>query len=183
VLRPHDGEDAELGHVRLAPHERDDAMVFIGFEAVPSRPWNRSCASHQHSGFDRLHGGPLASERSPASKTTRQARQTIELNRSSWNLFEGGDITTVARGLAPGNLGLRRRQLSMLAGGHLANRSRRRRSGPVAGAPGWPIPRAKCLGAFLLLADRFLPPGDLSSRMSGIRPRKDVRNSVHKGGA
>src|SRR5439155_16147032 len=45
-----------------------------------------------------------------------QARQTIELNRSSWNLFEAGDINTVTRGLTHGNLGLRRRQLSMLAG-------------------------------------------------------------------
>src|SRR5205823_12426682 len=35
VLGPHHREGARFGEVRLAPHERDDAIVFVGFEAVP----------------------------------------------------------------------------------------------------------------------------------------------------
>src|SRR5205085_118206 len=32
---PHHREDAELGEIRLTAHERDDAIVLVGFEAVP----------------------------------------------------------------------------------------------------------------------------------------------------
>src|SRR5207248_6098659 len=35
MLRPHHGEDAELREVRLAAHERDDTVVFVGLQAVP----------------------------------------------------------------------------------------------------------------------------------------------------
>src|SRR3954464_7814821 len=34
VLRPHHREDAELRQVRLSPHERDDAFVFVRLDAV-----------------------------------------------------------------------------------------------------------------------------------------------------
>ena len=34
VLGPHHREDAELGEVRLAAHERDDALVLVGLQAV-----------------------------------------------------------------------------------------------------------------------------------------------------
>ena len=34
VLGPHHREDAELGHVRLAAEETDDALVFVGLQPV-----------------------------------------------------------------------------------------------------------------------------------------------------
>ena len=32
MLRPHDGENAELGHRWLAAHDGQDAVVFLGVE-------------------------------------------------------------------------------------------------------------------------------------------------------
>src|SRR4051794_38111556 len=34
VLRPHHGEDAELGHGRLAPEHLDNALIFVAGESV-----------------------------------------------------------------------------------------------------------------------------------------------------
>ena len=47
VLRPHDGEDAELDEVRLAAHRVQDALVFVGAEAVVGNDLGRD------------HGGSL----------------------------------------------------------------------------------------------------------------------------
>ena len=46
VLRPHDGEDAELGQRRLAPQRADDAVVLVGLETV----------AFEDAGFDWAHG-------------------------------------------------------------------------------------------------------------------------------
>ena len=46
VLGPHHREDAELGQVRLAAEERDDALVLVRLEAVAfEHLWHRSCAA------------------------------------------------------------------------------------------------------------------------------------------
>jgi len=34
VLGPHHREDAQLGQIRLTPHEGDDAVIFVRFDAV-----------------------------------------------------------------------------------------------------------------------------------------------------
>ncbi len=117
-----------------------------------------------------------------------QARRTIQLNRSNWNLFEAGDIAAVTKGLAPSNLGLRKRQLSILAGGppcqpfsKAAQWARGRRAGLAD-------PRAKCLAAFLSLADRFLPrvilienvPGFARGKTSAIPYIKAVLRRINR---
>ena len=46
VLGPHHREDAELGQRRLAAEGRDDALVFVGFQAVALEDARRSNAAH-----------------------------------------------------------------------------------------------------------------------------------------
>ena len=56
VLGPHHREDAELGQVRLAAHERDDALVLVGLEPVAfDRGCDRSCSRDQRAGPQGLH--------------------------------------------------------------------------------------------------------------------------------
>lgn len=85
------------------------------------------------------------------------ARQTIRKNRPTWNLLETPDIIDVARYLRPASLGLRRRQLSILAGGPPCQPFSKAAQWADSGRRGLKDPRTKCIHAFMRLAERFLP--------------------------
>ena len=52
MLRPHDREDAELDEVRLAAERFQDAVIFLGAEAVLGDDVGRDAGS-----FEDVHGG------------------------------------------------------------------------------------------------------------------------------
>lgn len=104
------------------------------------------------------------------------ARRTIALNRPGWNLLGEGDILQAAQSLEPRNLGLRRRQLSVLAGGPPCQPFSTAAQWADSGMGGLADARSQGLSAFMLLAERFLPrvilienvPGFVQGRSSAL---------------
>jgi DNA (cytosine-5)-methyltransferase 1 len=93
------------------------------------------------------------------------ARRSLKANRGAdFPLLEPGDISTLVHTLTPEQLGLQRRQLSMLAGGPPWSMSAR---------VGLEDGRSRCLHDFLALIDLFLPRVVLVENVSGF-----VRGSV-----
>lgn len=96
------------------------------------------------------------------------ARESVRRNRPRWVLLEPGDIRKVAGALTPNALGLRRRELGLLAGGppcqpfsKAAQWSKNGRSGLADG-------RAGGLNAFLRLVNTFLPRVILIENVPGF---------------
>ena len=56
VLGPHDGENTELGQIRLASHEADDAFVLVGLEAVAFEDLQDRCSCGRKRLDDRIRG-------------------------------------------------------------------------------------------------------------------------------
>jgi DNA (cytosine-5)-methyltransferase 1 len=85
------------------------------------------------------------------------ARMSIRSNRPDWKVVDPPDIARAARSLQPGDLALRKRQLDLLAGGPPCQPFSKAAQWSDWGRKGLRDPRAKCLGAFLKLAETFLP--------------------------
>lgn len=116
------------------------------------------------------------------------ARLSIHANRPNRKLLKTADIVDVARTLSPKDLGLRRRQLNLLAGGPPCQPFSKAAQWAESGRRGLGDPRAKCLSAFLRLAERFLPrvilienvPGFARGKTSAIRAIKAKLGRINK---
>ncbi|MGH8544865.1 MAG: DNA cytosine methyltransferase [Gammaproteobacteria bacterium] len=115
-------------------------------------------------------------------------RLSIHANRPNRKLLKTADIVDVARILSPKDLGLRRRQLNVLAGGPPCQPFSKAAQWAETGRRGLADPRAKCLSAFLRLAERFLPrvvlienvPGFARGETSAIRAIKAKLRRINK---
>lgn len=96
------------------------------------------------------------------------ARATILANRPEWNLLATEDILDIAKELRPKDVGLRRRQLSVLAGGPPCQPFSTAAQWADSGMAGLSDPRSLSLHAFLQLIDRFLPQVVLIENVVGF---------------
>ncbi len=99
---------------------------------------------------------------------------TLKANRPKWPTLEPGDVNALAKRIEPRDLGLRRRELSLLAGGPPCQPFSKAAQWSPNGRRGSQDKRASCLTGFLRLVEEFLPkvflienvPGFLSGRTS-----------------
>lgn len=96
------------------------------------------------------------------------ARKTLRANRPECNLLDEGNIIEVAKTLAPRQLGLRQRELGLLAGGPPCQPFSKAAQWSDRGRAGLSDPRSFCLGAFLELLERFLPTAMLIENVPGF---------------
>ena len=115
----------------------------------------------------------------------KHARSTIAANRPNWKLSDKRDIVDAAATLSPRDLGLRRRQLGVLAGGPPCQPFSKAAQWAASGRAGIEDPRCEGLRAFFKLAERFLPtvvlienvPGFVKGRSSALRT---VNAALHR---
>src|SRR5437660_451963 len=118
----------------------------------------------------------------------RHARASIEANRPGWNLLPTGDISRVAETLSPSSLGIRPRELGVLAGGPPCQPFSKAAEWSQNGRTGLADPRSRCIVAFLRLAERFLPrvilienvPGFARGRTSAIGLIKGALTRINR---
>jgi DNA (cytosine-5)-methyltransferase 1 len=96
------------------------------------------------------------------------ARATIQRNRPQWKLIEAPDVLDVARELWPSDLGLKKRELGLLVGGPPCQPFSKAAQWADRGRSGLSDPRSKCLDAFLVLLERFLPRAVVIENVSGF---------------
>jgi DNA (cytosine-5)-methyltransferase 1 len=97
------------------------------------------------------------------------ARRSITTNREDiWPLLDPGDISLLSRSIAPRDLGLRRRELSLLAGGPPCQPFSKAAQWSPSARQGLQDPRSRCLHDFLRLIDVFLPRVVLIENVSGF---------------
>lgn len=106
------------------------------------------------------------------------ARQSLGLNRSEWKLRGTGDITQLAQTLRPSAVGLKSRELGILAGGPPCAPFSKAAQWSSKGRAGWRDRRAgTCIRAFMRLVKSFLPavvlienvPGFIKGRSAATR--------------
>ncbi len=85
------------------------------------------------------------------------ARETLKINRPQWALIGSGDATEIAPTLKPEALGLRPRDLAVLAGGPPCQPFSKAALWAPNGAKGLQDPRSNTLAALLQLLEGFLP--------------------------
>jgi site-specific DNA-cytosine methylase len=85
------------------------------------------------------------------------ARQSLLANRPAWEFLEPHEVAAVARSIAPADIGLRRRELSLLAGAPACQPFSKAAQWTDNGRRGLDDPRSRCLTGFFRLVDRFLP--------------------------
>jgi DNA (cytosine-5)-methyltransferase 1 len=95
-------------------------------------------------------------------------RETIQLNRPDWNLLREPDIQKIAARLQPRDLGLKKQELDLLVGGPPCQPFSKAAQWADRGRSGLSDPRSKCLGAFLLLLETFLPRVVLIENVTGF---------------
>ena len=111
----------------------------------------------------------------------KNARKTLQKNRPAWNLLETLDAIEVAEKLRPKALGMKRGELSILAGGPPCQPFSKAAQWAERGRSGLADPRSKCLGAFLELAERFLPHVILIENVPGfVKGKTSVLESIEK---
>ncbi len=97
------------------------------------------------------------------------ARRSLKANRGgSWPLLEEGDISEVARSLRPSDLGLRRRELTLLAGAPPCQPFSKAAQWAENARAGLDDARSDCLQGFLGLVDSFLPWAVLIENVIGF---------------
>lgn len=105
------------------------------------------------------------------------ARASRAANRPSTKFISPHDVTQVAENLKPRDLGIRRRDLCILAGGPPCQPFSKAAQWSHRAMRGLKDPRAKCLAGFVKLIEEFLPravvienvQGFVSGRNSAIR--------------
>jgi site-specific DNA-cytosine methylase len=107
------------------------------------------------------------------------ARKTIRKNRPQWKLFPG-DIEQNRR-LSASDLRLRRRQLTILAGGPPCQPFSKAAQWTKSARGGLKDRRSRCIGLFFKLAESFLPKVILLENVPGfVDKRCDARKYVHR---
>jgi len=115
------------------------------------------------------------------------ARASIQLNAPNWGLIDEPDIAVVAQSLSPRDLGLRRRELSILAGGPPCQPFSKAAQWRSDARRGLEDDRAKPLISFLELAEIFLPrvilienvPGFTRGRTSALHVIGEFLNQIN----
>ena len=97
------------------------------------------------------------------------ARRSLKANRSDdWLLLDPGDITLLAKTLDPSMLGIKRRELGLLAGGPPCQPFSKAAQWSTAARVGLRDTRSQCLFDFLTLVEVFLPKVLLIENVSGF---------------
>lgn len=96
------------------------------------------------------------------------ARASLQANRPKWPLLMPAEINALARKIKPGDLGLRPRQLSMLAGAPPCQPFSKAAQWSANGRQGSRDRRSNCLTGFLKLVDIFLPKVFLIENVPGF---------------
>lgn len=97
------------------------------------------------------------------------ARRSLKANRGDeWHLLDPGDITILAPRLRPSTLGLKRRDLGLLAGGPPCQPFSKAAQWSAAARVGLDDVRSHCLRDFLDLVNTFLPKVLLIENVSGF---------------
>lgn len=99
---------------------------------------------------------------------SEDARRTIELNRPSWSILEPHDVTEFVRETEPGDLGLERRELDVLAGGPPCQPFSKAAQWTQNGRGGVEDERSNCIFSFLDLVNSFLPAVVLVENVRGF---------------
>jgi DNA (cytosine-5)-methyltransferase 1 len=96
------------------------------------------------------------------------ARQSLSANRPDWIFIRPHEICAAARALAPNNLNMRRRELSLLAGAPVCQPFSSAAQWTHNGRRGLFDPRTRCLTGFFQLVERFLPRAVLIENVPGF---------------
>jgi DNA (cytosine-5)-methyltransferase 1 len=113
------------------------------------------------------------------------ARQSLLTNRPDWMFVRPHEICAVARALAPKDLYMQRRELSLLAGAPVCQPFSNAAQWTRNGRRGLHDPRSTCLTGFFQLVERFLPrvvlienvPGFVRGDQSAL---ERVKRSFHR---
>ena len=116
------------------------------------------------------------------------ARESLKANWPSRRLIYPHDVTAVARKIQPRDVGLRRRQLFMLAGGPPCQPFSKAAQWSHKAMLGMKDPRAKCFAGFIQLIERFLPrvvlienvQGFVSGRYNAVAKLKKSLREINK---
>ena len=99
----------------------------------------------------------------------RIARRSLKANREDqWPLLETGDILDAAKTLTPHAVGLRRRELTLLAGSPPCQPFSKAAQWSRTSRIGLDDERSNCLNGFLDLAETFLPKAILMENVTGF---------------
>lgn len=96
------------------------------------------------------------------------ARESLKANHPRRRLISPHDVTSVAQQLKPRDLGLKRRQLFILAGGPPCQPFSKAAQWSHKAMKGMKDPRAKCFASFIQLIERFLPRVVLIENVQGF---------------
>lgn len=97
------------------------------------------------------------------------ARRSLKANRGDqWPLLDPGDILDVAKTLRPADVGLRRRELTLLAGAPPCQPFSKAAQWSRTSRIGLDDERSDCLDGFLDLAETFLPKAILLENVTGF---------------
>lgn len=136
------------------PHRSNNLTVLSAFTGLGGLDLGLEAAGFEHVGCIEMD---------------EMARLSIKKNRGeSWNLLEPGDIGIVRDSLTPKQLGLRRRELSVLAGGPPCQPFSKAAQWSCASRLGLDDVRSHCLIDFLHLVEVFLPHVVLMENVAGF---------------
>lgn len=96
------------------------------------------------------------------------ARASLTLNRPAWALIHPCDVVQAANALTPADLGIRKRDLGILAGGPPCQSFSKAAQWSPTARQGMRDGRAKCLSGFLRLVNAFLPRVILIENVQGF---------------
>lgn len=96
------------------------------------------------------------------------ARETLQYNRLGWQLLDPSDINLAAEELQPSDLGLRKRELDLIAGGPPCQPFSKAAQWQSAARQGMRDPRAQAIHGLLGLVESFLPKAILLENVAGF---------------
>jgi DNA (cytosine-5)-methyltransferase 1 len=96
------------------------------------------------------------------------ARETLRHNRSEWKLLEPGDVNVASAELQPRDLGLRKKELDLIAGGPPCQPFSKAAQWRSAARQGMRDPRARAIHGLLDLIASFLPKAILLENVAGF---------------
>lgn len=96
------------------------------------------------------------------------ARASLQANRPGWSIIDPPDVVEAATMLSPRKLSLRKRELTMLAGGPPCQPFSKAAQWSAKSKKGVQDPRSKCLASFMELVAKFLPRVVLIENVQGF---------------
>lgn len=96
------------------------------------------------------------------------ARESIGLNRPNWTAIDPSEVNAASECVRPSDFGLRRRQLTLLAGAPPCQPFSKAAQWSSLARRGLKDERSNCLGGFFRLVDTFLPRVVLMENVQGF---------------